>query len=403
MDMELAVRLAALPHLSADHARSAARPCKVCGKPAPFFDVTDFWKGSRFFPYGPSGIPVAYHRCDACGFMFAPLFDDWASEDFQKYIYNDEYIAVDSAYADVRPKHTATEMAKSLAGFEDARMIDYGSGTGLFANHMRAAGFKNITNFDPFSDPVRPSGRFDIITCFEVIEHSPTPLETLRDIASLLNDDGCVVLGESLQPPDIDVVRCNWWYCMPRNGHISLYTDRSLALLATRAGLLFHPGKGMHTFSRPVSGRFADLACRTSPALLPISLGAPQSTSKPEAIKPRWQGVETFSGGPTRWTAEADLCWNVAVPPARSVLVRIRVPFAVEVRPGFATESRLLVDGIEQATSVSDRSIIAEVRVEGRASIDVTLRTPPVVSPSSLRNSADHRLLGLAIPCEDAL
>jgi hypothetical protein len=401
MDAGLAARFAALPPVGSGQAGSTARPCKICGKPACFFDVTDFWKGSRFYPYGPSDIPVAYHRCDACGFMFAPMFDEWTSGDFLKYIYNDEYIAVDGEYMDARPKRVATVMVKSLAGFEDARIIDYGSGTGLFAEYMRAAGFKHITNFDPFSDPVRPSGRFDIITCFEVIEHSPTPLDTLLDIASLLNDDGCVVLGESLQPPDIDVIRCNWWYCMPRNGHISLYTDRALALLATRSGLLFHPGKGMHAFSRPVTGRFADLACRTSPPLLPVSLGAPQPMNKSEATKPQWHGVESFSGGPTRWTAEADISWSVAVPPAKSVIVRIRVPFAVEVRSGFAAECRLIVDGVEKTTSVSDRSIVAEVSVEGRTNIDVILRTPPVVSPSSLRNSADHRLLGLAIPCEE--
>lgn len=402
MDPELIARLAALPRLTAARAQLPKKRCKVCEKSAGFFDVTDFWKGSRFFPFGPSGIPVEYYRCDTCGFMFAPLFDDWTTDDFRKFIYNDEYGAVDGEYLDARPRRSATAMAKVLAGFEDARIIDYGSGTGLFADQMRAAGFKHVINFDPFSDPGRPPGRFDIVTCFEVIEHSPAPLETLLDIASLLNDDGCVVLGESLQPPDVDVVRCNWWYCMPRNGHISLYTDRALALLATRSGLLFHPGKGMHAFSRPVAGRFADLACRTSLPLLPVSLGAPQPMSKPEASTPRWHGVETFSGMPTRWSAMAEESWQIAIPPVKSVVVRIRLPFAVEVRPGFAAESLLLVDGTTVATSLSDRSIVAEIEVEGRASIDVTLRTPPVVSPSSLRNSADHRLLGLAIPCEEA-
>lgn len=401
MDSQLARNLAALPRLKAGLSKSSAKSCKVCGKSAPFFDLTDFWKGSGFYPFGPSGISVAYYRCSKCGFMFAPLFDDWTAEDFRRNIYNDDYIAVDGEYSDARPRRSATAMATSLAGFEDARIIDYGSGTGLFANQMRAAGFKQIIDFDPFSSPVRPSGRFDIITCFEVIEHSPTPIETLLDIASLLNDDGCVILGESLQPPDIDVIRCNWWYCMPRNGHISLYTDHALALLATRSGLLFHPGKGMHTFSRPVIGRFADLAGRTSLPLLPLSLGAPQPMTNLEGTNPRWHGVESFSGMPTRWTSAADLSWPIVIPQARSMTVRIRVPFAVEVRPGFAADSRLLVDGVEAATSIIDRSIVAEIRVDGRTSIDVTLRTPPVVSPSSLRNSADNRPLGLAIPCQE--
>lgn len=401
MDPLIREALAALPPLATARGRSASKPCKVCGNPTRFFDVTDFWKGSAYYPFGPSGIPVAYHRCNTCGFMFAPLFDDWSEDDFRKYIYNDEYLAVDGEYAEIRPRRVATHMAKFLAGFEDARLVDYGSGTGQFAARMRAGGFRNVTSFDPFSAPVRPSGRFDIITCFEVIEHTPTPLETLQDIASLLNDDGCVVLGESLQPPDIDMIRCNWWYCMPRNGHISLYTDRALAILAMRSGMLFHPGGGLHAFSHATTGRFSDLARRVSLPLLPVSLGAPQSTDKSAETTTRWHAAESFSGMPTRWSAKAEVSWHVEMPAIRSMIACIRIPFANEVRPGFAGESRILVDGVEVTSFLSDRSIAADVKVEGRGSLTVTLRTPPVVSPSALRNSTDHRKLGLAIQCLD--
>ena len=330
MDPGLIARLAALPPLSAGQARSAAKRCKLCGNPAPFFDVTDFWKGSAFYPYGPSNIAVAYHRCETCGFMFAPLFDDWTVEDFRRYIYNDEYLAVDGEYTGARSKRVATQMTKLLVGFEDASLIDYGSGSGLFATQMRAGGFRNVMSFDPFSEPRRPSGKFDIVTCFEVIEHSPTPLETLLDIASLLNDDGCVILGECLQPPNIEAIRCNWWYCMPRNGHISLYTDSTLALLASRSGLLFHPGDGMHAFSRPVVGSFADLARRIALPMVPIALGAPKPTTGADPADPSWHDVELFSGVPTRWSSKAEVLWNVALPPNRSIVARIRLPFANE-------------------------------------------------------------------------
>jgi SAM-dependent methyltransferase len=401
MESELSARLAALPRLATRHAQSATITCKVCGKPARFFDVVDFWKGSSFYPFGPSGIPVSYYRCSICGFIFAPMFDNWSRDDFRSNIYNDEYLLVDGEYLDARPKRVAHEMVKFLAGFEDARLLDYGSGTGSFAAHMRRDGFDQITSFDPFSQPDRPSGLFDIITCFEVIEHSPTPLETLRDIASLLSDDGCVILGEALQPSNIESIRCSWWYCMPRNGHISFYTDQTLALLASRSGLVFHPGEGLHALSRPVDGTFADLARRISAPLFPATLGAPGPTDSSPETKKHWHNVEYFSGVPTRWSAEAEVSWNIAIPPAKSVLIRIRLPFANEVRPGFATESKFLVDGMDAKTSISDHSIVAEVSGEGRSNIRVTLQTPAVVSPSTLRSSSDDRRLGLAIPCFD--
>jgi SAM-dependent methyltransferase len=399
MDCELAKRLARLPRLTVEHGQSTAFACKICAGRAPFFDATDFWKGSIFYPFGPSGIMVSYHRCLACGFMFAPMFDDWTSEDFQTFIYNDEYLAVDGEYAEARPKRVAAAMISSLSGFEDARLMDYGSGTGLFAAEMRAAGFDRITCFDPYSHPTRPAGRFDIITCFEVIEHGPSPLKIIRDLESFLNDDGCIILGESLQPADIDLLRCNWWYCMPRNGHISLYTDQALAHLGAQSGLQFHLGDGMHAFSRPGTGRFADLARRVSAPLLPISLGAPLSSAESGASAKQWHAQEFFSGGPTRWTAQAEITWSVEVSLILPALLRIRIPFVNEARLGFAAQSWITVDGVEVRTSISGRSIVAEAVVETHASIDVTLHTPPPISPSELTASTDLRRLGLAISC----
>ena len=314
METQLAALLAALPRLGAGNPRSS-RNCKICGKPAAFFDATDFWKGSAFYPFGPSGISVPYYRCDSCGFMFTPLCDDWSSEEFAQHIYNDQYRLLDGEYLEIRPKRTAEHVSTRLKGFEDARILDYGSGTGKFASHMRAAGFRYVFDYDPFSQPSRPSGRFDVVTCVEVIEHSPKPVETILDIASFLNDDACVLLGESLQPPDISSIRCNWWYCMPRNGHVSLYTDRSLATAALQARVLFHRGQGLHAFSRPSDGRFASIADRISLPLFPVSLTAPQ-----EQQDGLWHALEVFSGMPTRWTASPEISWRVVVPSRRKMV-----------------------------------------------------------------------------------
>ena len=42
-------------------------------------------------------------------------------------------------------------------------------------------GFRDVTAYDPFSSPQRPEARFDIMTCFEVMEHSPDPRATGSD------------------------------------------------------------------------------------------------------------------------------------------------------------------------------------------------------------------------------
>jgi len=97
-------------------------------------------------------------------------------------------------------------MAQKLQGFE-TRILDYGAGCGFFAARMAELGFPGVESYDPFSIPQRPAGRFDIVTGFEVIEHPP--LGSLADMTSFLHGQGCIILGESLQPPDIDAIRGN--------------------------------------------------------------------------------------------------------------------------------------------------------------------------------------------------
>ena len=111
-------------------------------------------------------------------------------------------------------------------------MLDYGSGSGAFAERMAAHGFANITNYDPFSSPARPDGKFSLITCFEVIEHTVSPAVCINDMAAFLAPGGCIVFSQPLQPADIEVLRGSWWYIGPRNGHASIFTADALARLA---------------------------------------------------------------------------------------------------------------------------------------------------------------------------
>src|SRR6516162_1332595 len=154
------------------------QPCKVCGGFSPPFDSLDFFKycsPTNPFAFGFAGIHVDYRRCQDCGFIFTGFFDDWTSDEFAAYVYNADYPRIDSEYADIRPGNVAAMLAERLGGWQDIDILDYGSGSGAFAQHMAEHGFTNITNYDPFSSPARPEGRFSLITCFEVIEHTTSP------------------------------------------------------------------------------------------------------------------------------------------------------------------------------------------------------------------------------------
>ena len=276
-------------------------------------------------------------------------------------------------------------LADLLAKYKGARILDYGAGANVFATRMTELGFAHVESYDPFSLPTRPTGRFDVITCIEVIEHAPSPQFILADMRSLLADDGCILIGESLQPPDIDTVRCGWWYVAPRNGHASIYAARSFVKLAQRAGMVFHRST---TPGRPhvlrTGARFADLAGLCGPALEYVRLCAPgQWPAK------AYNWTEGAPGQQFQWTAEPEVSWTIEVRESLS-RVLIMIPFAHESRGGFAASCVIEVNGKALTTTVQERSICAETEPMAAGKARVTLR-------SGALTTANDRTLGLAI------
>ena len=110
----------------------------------------------------------------------------------ERRIYNRDYLLVDPDYVEMRPAANARMVAESFPDAKKSiRILDYGGGSGLLAERLRETGFSAAT-YDPFSrfDEV-PEERFDLITCFEVMEHVPQPRETVAAMASLLKEGGC--------------------------------------------------------------------------------------------------------------------------------------------------------------------------------------------------------------------
>lgn len=231
-------------------------PCSVCGGTCSLLDVVDFNKSceevrGKFLPL--SGVPVYYAICAKCGFCFAPDLVKWKLEEFKDRIYNDEYVLVDPDYLEKRPKANAASLV-SLFG-ERAHSIahlDYGGGSGLLANLLRTSNWRSVS-YDPFVDrevSVESLGRFDLITAFEVFEHVPDTWELMATLSSLLSPDGLILFSTLLSDGNIHFrQRINWWYASPRNGHISLFSRSSLAILGRNSGFEFGSfSEGCHAF-----------------------------------------------------------------------------------------------------------------------------------------------------------
>src|SRR5215471_6871473 len=79
-------------------------PCKICGGAAPWLGTVDFskWCSQDWRKTPTVGVPVDYYRCNSCGLLFSPSFDNFTSEQWKTYVYNPEYLQVDPDYSGAR-------------------------------------------------------------------------------------------------------------------------------------------------------------------------------------------------------------------------------------------------------------------------------------------------------------
>jgi hypothetical protein len=218
--------------------------CKVCGGEALPFDIVDFNKSCDhvLYPLGLSAIPVMYRQCSQCQFIFTGFFDSFTNEQWRRYVYNDEYIRVDPEYRDQRPRAHARELISFLMGRKSKIIgLDYGGGNGLTAALLRQNGW-TFDSYDPFGQTdMSPDllGRYNFCSAMQVFEHTPDPAGTLRAILEKASPGQLMILiGTGTHDGIVSKeTRLSWWYAAPRNGHVSLYSRKSLQLLGADFGL----------------------------------------------------------------------------------------------------------------------------------------------------------------------
>jgi len=224
---------------------AAQAPCKICGGPALLYGAVDFNRCCEipgFVKLPPANVAVHYRCCAACGFLFTDSFDDWSDAEFKANIYNEGYLAVDPEYAGIRPRSNAGLVQRLFDAHKSKiRVLDYGGGNDLLCATLRSAGFADAVTFDPFVPEYcrAPEEKFDLVTCFETLEHMPDPLSGIGAIVANLADPGLVLFSTLLQPADIDKLRLDWWYVGPRNGHISLFSRTAMVKAWQRYGCQF--------------------------------------------------------------------------------------------------------------------------------------------------------------------
>jgi 2-polyprenyl-3-methyl-5-hydroxy-6-metoxy-1,4-benzoquinol methylase len=204
--------------------------------------------------------------CERCGWVHVAPVPSAAelAELYRSHYYGTEKPLYIQRYEEDRPWWEMTyadryDTLESLLPEERRRILDVGSGPGLFldtgrkrgwdvlgiepsvqaAAHSRSLGLEIVEEFLT-AETAKGLGRFDAIHMSEVLEHIPNPIDFLGICSTLLNPGGviCIVVPNDYNPLQ-QVLReqdgyAPWWLAPPH--HLNYFTPSSLGAFVTRAG-----------------------------------------------------------------------------------------------------------------------------------------------------------------------
>jgi hypothetical protein len=218
--------------------------CIICSQPSTFLlETTVLFRHQ-----------VKYYRCTSCG-QIQTEKPYWLDE-----AYGTAIASLDIGLLDRSIRDSNAVFRLALKHFDvSGRMLDYGGGYGVLVRLLRDKGLdfyrqdiycQNIFALNQDLDDLPPGNQtFELVTCFEVFEHTYEPLkllETLTKYGSNILISTLLVPGREISSP------VDWWYIAPETGqHVTFYTMDSLQRLAEIFKLnLYSNGQSLHLFSK---------------------------------------------------------------------------------------------------------------------------------------------------------
>lgn len=231
--------------------------CKVCsGDSQPFGSARLIGK-----------YDVQYYQCPQCGFVQTEE-PYWLEE-----VYREPITHSDIGMVQRNLWLAAVTKALVVTFFNpQGKFLDYGGGYGLFVRLMRDGGLdfyrydKHCANLfaqefdadiDADTDQPGQSGRYELLTAFELLEHLVNPRE---EIDRMLAFSPNLLISTVLLPQSNPKPGGWWYYGLEHGQHVSLYTRKSLEQIAAQHGLhLLSNGSTLHLLTPQ---RIAPLAFR---------------------------------------------------------------------------------------------------------------------------------------------
>jgi 2-polyprenyl-3-methyl-5-hydroxy-6-metoxy-1,4-benzoquinol methylase len=213
------------------------------------YDAAKIKKDSYGSRKEPEFMHRAYQRCTHCGLLF------------NREVSTDE---IETAYADTEftggeeavyaAKSYATYLRKVLAPRASGRALEIGCGSGPFLRELIQLGYENVRGIEPsklaveaasadvsglidigFFDQMDLKGKYDLIACFQTLEHVTDPYATLVKARALLDQGGvlAVVVHDHLSLVNRLLGLSSPIYDIE---HLQIFSNKSLHSMLHRSG-----------------------------------------------------------------------------------------------------------------------------------------------------------------------
>ncbi len=214
--------------------------CEICG-----IDDSELLFAKREVPHAAGPIV----QCRKCGLVYVNPREG-KKQWFNVPKIHDTYVDL----LDVRTPVYASRLEEIEKYRKGGRILDVGCYIGAFLNVAMQNGWScygvepssvvsayakekyGIEVFPGFLQDARfPDNHFDVVVMFHVLEHLPSPRETLKEILRILKPDGLL----AIEVPDIDhpvhrMIKKPCWLFVP--GHLFYFSPRTLKKLLRSEG-----------------------------------------------------------------------------------------------------------------------------------------------------------------------
>lgn len=220
---------------------SLSQECKICRAASHYFDHAQILDKYH----------INYFQCSNCGFVQTEN-PYWLAEAYSEPIASSD---VGLVGRNIELAQIAEKIITNLFNRQD-KFLDYGSGYGLLVRLMRDAGF-DFYGLDRYCENIFAQGfeagnlddaKYELVTAFEVFEHLVNPL---AEIEQILRYSQNILFSTKLLPKENPKPQDWWYYALAEGQHISIYTLKTLSIIAARFQLkLYSYGDSLHLLTQ---------------------------------------------------------------------------------------------------------------------------------------------------------